>query len=188
MAKVRCIDTTKLNGKATKLQIIMHPSLVLCGVTTSYLFSSDSEIETLTINVDGVAGACIYRYFDDSSMVYLSNLVVYPQFRNKGIGEKLQVEREQIGQDIGAEYACLWVKEETWMHEWYKRRGYSDFKDHEEKGFVWMTKPLTKLTVKDTICHSFIRDGFIEYLSDCTHSLAGKTVELKELQDGKEDY
>lgn len=41
---------------------------------------------------------------------------------------------------------------------------------------------------KDTVCHSFIRDGFIEYLSDCTHSLAGKTVELKELQDGKEDY
>jgi len=28
------------------------------------------------------------------------------------------------------------------------------------------------------ICHSFIRDGRIEYLSDCTHELAGQTVEL----------
>ena len=27
-------------------------------------------------------------------------------------------------------------------------------------------------------CHSFIRDGKIEYLSDCTHELAGKTIEL----------
>lgn len=27
-------------------------------------------------------------------------------------------------------------------------------------------------------CHSFVRDGKIEYLSDCTHALAGKTVEL----------
>lgn len=27
-------------------------------------------------------------------------------------------------------------------------------------------------------CHSFIRDGNIEYLSDCTHKLAGQTVKL----------
>lgn len=28
-------------------------------------------------------------------------------------------------------------------------------------------------------CHSFIRDGKIEYLSDCSHNLAGKTIDLK---------
>ena len=28
------------------------------------------------------------------------------------------------------------------------------------------------------ICHSFVRDGKIEFLSDCTHELAGQTVEL----------
>lgn len=27
-------------------------------------------------------------------------------------------------------------------------------------------------------CHSFIRDGKIQFLGDCTHDLAGKTVEL----------
>ena len=27
-------------------------------------------------------------------------------------------------------------------------------------------------------CHSFVRDGKIEFLSDCFHSLAGQTVEL----------
>ena len=27
-------------------------------------------------------------------------------------------------------------------------------------------------------CHSFIRNGNIEFLSDCTHELAGKTVPL----------
>jgi len=31
-----------------------------------------------------------------------------------------------------------------------------------------------------TICHSFIKDGKIQYLNDCTHHLAGKTVELPE--------
>jgi hypothetical protein len=29
-------------------------------------------------------------------------------------------------------------------------------------------------------CHSFITDGSIRYLDDCTHKLAGKTVELPE--------
>ena len=32
----------------------------------------------------------------------------------------------------------------------------------------------------DGVCHSFIRDGRIEYLADSTHSLAGQTVDLPE--------
>lgn len=36
--------------------------------------------------------------------------------------------------------------------------------------------------VKQT-CHSFVRDGRIEFLSDCSHSLAGQTVDLPELED-----
>ena len=27
-------------------------------------------------------------------------------------------------------------------------------------------------------CHSFIKDGMIQFLDDCTHKLAGQTVEL----------
>jgi hypothetical protein len=34
-----------------------------------------------------------------------------------------------------------------------------------------------------TLCHSFITDGKIQFLSDCAHSLAGQTVELPELED-----
>lgn len=30
------------------------------------------------------------------------------------------------------------------------------------------------------ICHSFVTDGRMQYLDDCTHKLAGQTVELKE--------
>lgn len=32
-----------------------------------------------------------------------------------------------------------------------------------------------------TLCHSFITDGNIQFLTDCTHHLAGQTVELPEL-------
>lgn len=30
------------------------------------------------------------------------------------------------------------------------------------------------------ICHSFVRDGRIQFLGDCTHALAGQTVDLPE--------
>lgn len=30
-------------------------------------------------------------------------------------------------------------------------------------------------------CHTFVRDGRVEYLSDCSHPLAGQTIELPEL-------
>ena len=31
---------------------------------------------------------------------------------------------------------------------------------------------------KCIICHSFVTDGKIQFLSDCTHALAGQTVDL----------
>lgn len=33
------------------------------------------------------------------------------------------------------------------------------------------------------VCHSFVRDGRIEYLSDCTHALAGQTVEIPDFEE-----
>jgi len=32
-----------------------------------------------------------------------------------------------------------------------------------------------------TVCHSFVTDGKIQFLGDCTHVLAGQTVELPEV-------
>ena len=34
-------------------------------------------------------------------------------------------------------------------------------------------------------CHSFIKNGMIQFLTDCTHDLKGQTVELPEI---KNDY
>lgn len=41
---------------------------------------------------------------------------------------------------------------------------------------------LTK-TEDGGICHSFLRDGIFEFLSDCTHSLAGQKVPMPDLPD-----
>ncbi len=32
------------------------------------------------------------------------------------------------------------------------------------------------------VCHSFVTDGKIQYLSDCTHELAGQTIELSNVE------
>lgn len=33
-------------------------------------------------------------------------------------------------------------------------------------------------------CHLFITDGKIQYLNDCTHELAGKTIEMEDIKNG----
>lgn len=46
----------------------------------------------------------------------------------------------------------------------------------------WMAGKIPAPAMFDSVavvCHSFVRDGRIEFLSDCTHSLAGKTVDLE---------
>ena len=35
---------------------------------------------------------------------------------------------------------------------------------------------------KNTRCHLFLRDGQLQYLSDCTHELAGRTITLAEVE------
>lgn len=37
------------------------------------------------------------------------------------------------------------------------------------------------------VCHSFVTDGRIQFLGDCTHELAGQTVDLPEWPHGGED-
>ena len=41
-----------------------------------------------------------------------------------------------------------------------------------------------KIEPKPLVCHSFVRNGQIEFLSDCTHELAGKTVPLEAWDNG----
>lgn len=33
------------------------------------------------------------------------------------------------------------------------------------------------------ICHHFVQDGRIQYLSDCTHAMAGQTIDLPEIEE-----
>lgn len=38
----------------------------------------------------------------------------------------------------------------------------------------------------NTVCHSFVTDGRIQFLGDCTHAIAGQTVDLPDIADGED--
>jgi Family of unknown function (DUF6527) len=51
-----------------------------------------------------------------------------------------------------------------------------------------LEKPSLSPSIRTTIgptmqCHSFLEEGVFKYLSDCSHSLAGKDVEMEDLPD-----
>lgn len=35
---------------------------------------------------------------------------------------------------------------------------------------------------KRHVCHSFVTDGKIQFLNDCTHEYAGKTIEMEDIK------
>jgi GNAT superfamily N-acetyltransferase len=92
----------------------------------------------------GIAFGRVYWYSDDKDTIYLEGLSVDANFRQSGIGNILLNKLEEIGRNSRpSKFICLWVEKDSWMHEWYKRHGYSDLKDHElEKNSIWMRKEL----------------------------------------------
>lgn len=44
----------------------------------------------------------------------------------------------------------------------------------------WSRNPWPQ-TMVERVCHSYIVDGKIQYLTDCTHHLAGQTIELPDV-------
>jgi len=56
-------------------------------------------------------------------------------------------------------------------------KGNSDIEAWREAGFPKRDEPFESVA---TVCHSFVTDGQIKFLSDCTHKFAGQTVDLME--------
>lgn len=73
--------------------------------------------------------------------IYLSNVFVDEERRKEGIGNSILNAADKIAKKMNADSICLKVKRESFVHEWYKRHGYSDLcTDEEDKEFTWMVK------------------------------------------------
>jgi hypothetical protein len=55
-------------------------------------------------------------------------------------------------------------------------KGIADYEVWCESGYPKRDESFESV---QTVCHSFVTDGKIQYLSDCTHKLAGQTIDLK---------
>lgn len=59
-------------------------------------------------------------------------------------------------------------------------KGLADLEEWEKEGYPSRNgEPFDSVP---TVCHSFVRGGKIQYLNDCTHELAGKTVDLEDIE------
>lgn len=104
------------------------------------LFHGDMQETLSIIEKNKKSFVQVYWYHDDPLSIYISSL--YVTDTHKGLANELLNICEDLGRELGMYDAYLWVDKNTWMHDWYLRRGYVDYKDHDKEDFIWMVKPL----------------------------------------------
>lgn len=101
----------------------------------------------MSVNVMLIGGVGFGRLWIDSGdrdTVYLDGLSVDYECRNLGIGTDLQLYREGLARSMGFKESTLRVKKDSWMYNWYIRRGYVEkCEDVENEGYIFMCKDLT---------------------------------------------
>lgn len=109
-----------------------------------WLLETDGEVSTLLLmQKEGKAFARLYQWLDTPDEVYLNWLTVIESARKQGLGTRLQEIREEVGKAIHAQVANLNVLENSWMHFWYKRRGYVEILDlRDNENYIWLYKRL----------------------------------------------
>lgn len=112
------------------------------GFDTNIIHETWGDIIELANN--NVSGN-LYWYHDDNKNIYISSLKVKTNIKQQGFGTKLLDNIEKIGKCLGATFSCLWVEKNSWMQEWYKRKGYEDYIDKNKK-YIWMKKRLKNET------------------------------------------
>ena len=110
-------------------------------VTTKHEKTDFGDIWYMSSVPKDIFRFAIYRYDDDKETVYLSNVFVSKEHRKQGLGNSILNTADKVAKKLKAKTICLKVKQDTFVHEWYGRHGYSDLSaDEEEPQFIWMTK------------------------------------------------
>lgn len=93
---------------------------------------------------------------------------------------KVEKFNDQDGKFIGWGHYCPGCK----MHHMFDKRW--KFNGDVEKP-TFSPSMLVRYTwgkeQKECRCHYYLRNGEIRYLSDCLHSLKGKTIELEQIKE-----
>lgn len=103
----------------------------------------------------------------------------YTMFKCPGCNEAHGLRVREDGQNIGGAWGFNGDCDQPTFSPSVLVRGKRRISDEEYARI----RAGEKVEVPDTVCHSFVRDGQIEFLGDCTHALAGQTVPLPDIED-----
>lgn len=99
----------------------------------------------------------------------------------------------QEGQLIGHAIRCPACEAEDTgsLHVFYLKTtwsspGWSFNGDVYKPTFIPSMMARCRLKGVEHVCHSFVTDGRIQYLGDCTHALKGQTIDLPPFDDKEE--
>lgn len=110
-------------------------------VTTKHEKANFGDVWYMTSAPEGIFRFAIYRYDDDRETIYLSNVFVGKEHRKNGLGNIILNATDKVAKKLKATTICLKVKQDSFVHEWYGRHGYTDLSiDEEDPQFIWMTK------------------------------------------------
>lgn len=114
---------------------------LLCTIDNrfiTHLTDSDWGGSVLIMEKNGKAFCRTYWFNDDNNSIYFDFLSVDSDERKKGIATYLLDHHINASKQLNVN-SYLWVKKDSWMHEWYKRKGYSNDKDYEgQENAIWM--------------------------------------------------
>lgn len=94
-----------------------------------------------------------------------------------------KVERKEINKnDYAYVFYCSGCKGTHYVHTEKPNSKKAKWKFNND-----VNKPTFSPSIKikygnGELCHSLIKDGYIEYLKDCTHKLAKQTIELMSIE------
>lgn len=87
----------------------------------------------------------LYWYDDDSTKIYLSNVDIWKKWQGLGLGNMLLAraveEARKLSVQHGFNSLVLNCKKDSFVHAWYQRNGFEDFKPKDED-YVWMKRDL----------------------------------------------
>jgi hypothetical protein len=97
-----------------------------------------------------------------------------------GCGESHAIDRTRWTVDIESET----ISPSVLLHEnWRMPKDWDYEKAPKDENGELLKQENGKIlgAIKSYRCHSFVRNGKIQYLNDCTHELAGKTVDMEKI-------
>ena len=99
------------------------------------------DVWHMTSEPEGIFRFAIYRYDDDRETIYLSNVFVGKEHRKNGLGNIILNAADKVAKKLKANTICLKVKQDSFVHDWYGRHGYTNLSiDEEEPQYIWMKK------------------------------------------------